>query len=737
MGLIADYMRSRSALNDQRRLALKAQTDMFSGQIPQWEMITGKGHKPKHNPVELVQNYRAWAYTCANKNAAGVAKATLRLYATRGTGEGRSRQKAHTVSRKQLNHLSKLKYVAESPRFKAAQEIEEIETHPFLTLMQNMNPFHNQFDMMETLSIYMDCSGQNFWYIKPGPLGVPEEIWTLPAQYTRVVPDEKDFISGYLYVQNPSKPVAYTPDEVIWFPRPNPQDPWNGMGRIEGAYWAIKGYTSMEQYELYQTENHGIKDFLVNYKTGKINPKQRRDLMMSWSAALDMAAKRRTPLIADMDFDIKDAAWSPKEMGFLNGRQWRKEEIINAFGQHSAMYDKNANTANIQGAIYLWEEFEITSTLIRIAQKLNEQLIPKYGEPRLFVAFDAVVDSDKEQDRANADMLLKHGYPLNKILESMGLDPVEGGDQGYITGMVTPLGGLPSTQDGGPSNTDARAASQANTKSKTPTGGASHVLLLKAGDEPEVDVELTGGPNAPLTARQKKIAKVKQVWQAQVVLALAEVPKLEAADFAWVASDEWAQEIIDLTSGAMGEFMEIGAKEGAEQIGVQLIDFIEQPGAQDAIRAHNFEFAQRVNQSTADSFKKQMAIGLEKGESIPEITKRIEAMGTEWQGYRAERVARTESARALMTGREEQWRQSGVVGAKVWDANGDACPFCLDMDGKIVEIGVPYFGEGVTQSVDFKGREIKLNHNYGVVNGPPLHLNCRCSLQPQLIDVEE
>ena len=74
-----------------------------------------------------------------------------------------------------------------------------------------------------------------------------------------------------------------------------------------------------------------------------------------------------------------------------------------------------------------------------------------------------------------------------------------------------------------------------------------------------------------------------------------------------------------------------------------------------------------------------------------------------------------------------------MVSAKVWDANDDACPFCLAMDGKVVELGNLFMDKGQTQTVDFNGKEIMLSNNYLPMQGPPRHPNCRCDLVPQLI----
>jgi hypothetical protein len=95
--------------------------------------------------------------------------------------------------------------------------------------------------------------------------------------------------------------------------------------------------------------------------------------------------------------------------------------------------------------------------------------------------------------------------------------------------------------------------------------------------------------------------------------------------------------------------------------------------------------------------------------------------------------ARSETARAFSLGGVEAWKQTGVVEVKRWDATGDACPFCLEMNGKEVPVDDAYWKEGDEMSIDWEGArdgQIRLGFGYGDVIGPPLHPNCRCAMVP-------
>jgi hypothetical protein len=162
-------------------------------------------------------------------------------------------------------------------------------------------------------------------------------------------------------------------------------------------------------------------------------------------------------------------------------------------------------------------------------------------------------------------------------------------------------------------------------------------------------------------------------------------------------------------------------------------EWIEDPDVLDALEREMFKFAQGIDQTTADTLRDELMAGMEDGETISQLANRISGLSDEWvEGWRSEMIARTETARAFTTGHIEAWRSTGVVSRKVWVAAGDACPFCQQMDGTVVELGESFFDQGEEQTADWRGQEIAMGHDYSDINGPPLHPNCRCVLVAEL-----
>ncbi len=169
-------------------------------------------------------------------------------------------------------------------------------------------------------------------------------------------------------------------------------------------------------------------------------------------------------------------------------------------------------------------------------------------------------------------------------------------------------------------------------------------------------------------------------------------------------------------------------------VGVAGFDF-EDPYVTRFLTSRNKKVSQGIDQETDKQLRAELVAGLAEGESIAELTARVEKVYGAAAGFRAERIARTETIRANNFASQAAWMQSEVVESKEWFTAKDerVCEFCGPMDGRIVGLKDRYFDKGDT----FDGRDggtLKLD--YEAIEGAPLHSNCRCTLLPVLKELE-
>jgi hypothetical protein len=173
--------------------------------------------------------------------------------------------------------------------------------------------------------------------------------------------------------------------------------------------------------------------------------------------------------------------------------------------------------------------------------------------------------------------------------------------------------------------------------------------------------------------------------------------------------------------------------EKAKPASIVIPPWVEDPEVLAALEREMFKFAHGIDQTTADMLRETLIAGMDEGDTIGELANSISALSDEWiEGWRSEMIARTETTRAFTAGHIEAWRSTGVVSRKVWVAASDACPFCLEMNGTVVDLDETFFDQGEEQTADWKDQELSMSHDYSDVDGPPLHPNCRCALVAEL-----
>lgn len=678
-----------------------------------WMPTPGQAKEPDVSRDALLRRYAGWAYICATRNAAALAAVPLRLYATKGKGQSLARRPAGKISLRRKEWIRSNPGLSVKQNVASAEDFEEIYEHPFLDLMLNVNPYANGFETLEKTCIFLDCAGDSYWHLVKDGLGLPKELYILRSSLVTIVPDETKWIRGYLYGTDPNK-VAFAPDEVIHFLQPNPNDDLYGMGCIEAAVMAVDRYKAMDQYEEALNKNMGVPPMVyVKYLAGRLDPEKRKDVAKEWDRARAGVRNAGKTIVADMDFDIATLATSPREMGFQVGRTWTRLEIADAFGVPISLLDtQGVPRANLQGALFQYEKFTILPRLRRIEQKLNEQLIPLYNEPRLFCAFDNPVPEDEQIELQRDEIYLRNGViTVNEVRARQALPPVEWGDEPVP--MTSNLGGpdIPGM------DVNAQAGKpQKGCKPRPPSGKPRPKCNHKAALD-------------PLSPSQKKIKNaMRKVWAEQKEEAVRELGRA-GTQFNYLAEDPWAMGVVNSVSNVLTGYLTAGAVRGALEIGMDTRAdmWVQNPAVQDFIKGYSYKFAAKVNNTTREALRGAVSEGLAKGENIGELTKRITEIFD--NPDRAEMIARTESSRALQAGTIEQWRQSGVVAEKVWNAAPDCCEACAEMDGKTVGLDENFADIGAEIP---NGADGVLKVDYEPAFSALLHPNCRCSVVPKL-----
>ena len=162
----------------------KVDEKIYRVSVPAWS--AGIQHVTPENYEAMVNAYRSWVYVCANKNALTVAQQNLRLYVAKPSKTTKLLHPSKALSKDQKQYLNSLHTVKRLKSVMTSEDIEEVVGHPIIDMLQNVNPFMNQFDLWELSTVFQELTGNAYWYIVKNDLGTPEQIWVIPAQYMAI-----------------------------------------------------------------------------------------------------------------------------------------------------------------------------------------------------------------------------------------------------------------------------------------------------------------------------------------------------------------------------------------------------------------------------------------------------------------------------------------------------------------------------------------------------------------------
>lgn len=133
--------------------------------------------------------------------------------------------------------------------------------------------------------------------------------------------------------------------------------------------------------------------------------------------------------------------------------------------------------------------------------------------------------------------------------------------------------------------------------------------------------------------------------------------------------------------------------------------------------------AKSINATTMDAIRKVLAEGFEAGESMPQLSKRIEGYFTENAKYRSEMISRTEVVAASNRGAIDRYAKEGIE-QKEWFAA---------MDERTRDTHLAANGQIVGINEDFKvGADSMPGPGQG--SDPAENVNCRCVVLAVLPD---
>lgn len=558
----------------------------------------------------------------------------------------------------------------------------EVEKGALYDLMYKVNPFWTMNRLMNMTELSLCLWGEAFWFLERGQSGKqpPQEIWWGKPSSVTVIPHDTQYISGFSYQpKSGGQPIPFDVGEVIWFRMPNPIDEYEGLSPLAAARLGADYATdAMRANRLLFTNGMNMGGALFPKAGSILTKEQASELEESLSRRFKGVDKMHKWGVFRFEADMKEFGISPKDAEFLGGQKLALEDICRAYrwpldlvgGQRTYENYNAAQKAAWTNAVLPEGRF--------IASELTEQLLPLFPNEADYAEFDSS-DIEVLQDDQNAnwarekEQIACGALLINEWREDQGLKAVPWGDAWWASVTLQPIREaeapeppapepMPEAQpEEDPELEEEEAEAPERGMRMVEFGGTEHERLWNTfirRTEPhekafsKMCIELFKRQQTAVIARLKA-AERKQPTMADV----ASDPFKKSE---WVRKfREASRPLLQIIIREAGEaaLLELGIELGFDALDPNVIRFLER-------RAQRF--AREVNDTTWNNLRGSLMEGIEAGESIEELSERVEVeMGARIQST-PETIARTEVIGASNGGTLLSWEQSGVVEKKAW-----------------------------------------------------------------------
>lgn len=630
---------------------------------------------------------------------------------------------------------------------------EQVFDHPALELLHKANNFMTQYDVFERLQSNQELHGNEFWYIS-FIRNTPVAIYPLSPLHIKPVPDQYDYVKSYIYEVDGEK-IQIPFKNILQFKQFNPKSDIVGVSTLEAARYAADTDTAAKFYNLKYFENDARPDVILEYPE-TLSPEQEKRLLNLWNQSHSGPNKQFKTAVASGGLKINSFQISQRDMEYLQGRMFSRDEIMAIFRVPLAVVGLTGNEtyASAKAATYAFGARTIKPKMTRIINVLNEFYLSLFeGTENMEFEFESPILEDRDLTLKGYESGLKNGWlSINDVRRYENLPEIEGGEPVMVPFNVQPLGepiakhvevtagpiskmvseivskvfsGVKAKEVKKKDDTITDSHFEGMTKDEIETFERKGEMIYKARNNRGLEYEkrfksildkLWDGQKERAIKNLEQALKSKQ-WKVKAPKALDEDLETEIT--------------IDLLTPLMEDVTHAEGLSALEFLGIfgdELI--ILTPQLKEKILQNTNKLAGEMTDVTAKKIRAEIAAGLEAGEAIDDLKKRI-LDSTAFSAARAENIARTETIRAQGRAELEVWKETGVVEGKVWYTAVDerVCPFCDEMNGKTIGLSDDFFTKGDIQEVN--GQTLKLD--YENVESPPLHSQCRCILIPEII----
>lgn len=590
---------------------------------------------------------------------------------------------------------------------------ERATDHPLFPILRYLpNTEMTAFELKETLMGHVATWGNAYAEIEFNNGGRVRGLWPLRPDKMKVV--RRDGLLWYIYTLPNGTPVEL-PFQRIMHIRGLGFDGVVGYDPISMARQAIALAMATEEFGSRFFSNGAEMGMTLSHP-GLLSKEAGDRLVKSVEKRHQGLSNAHRIMVLEEGLKAEKIGIPPENAQFLETRKFQVPEIARFYRMplHKINYLEQATFSNIEHQSIEFVTDTIDPWCIRWEQAVYRDLLTPSERQQYFAEYlvDALLRGDTESRYQAYAVGRQNGWlSANDIRERENMNPVEGGDV-----YLVPLNMIPANEVGG--GTGQRSAGDQETRSLN------------------IEERSTRIQNLIIARRRLRSSYERLIHEAADRVVRREVADVRRALGKYLGKrDEfqfatWLKEFYEEHKAFWQRQILPVLLSYADQVGVSVADELggDAKSAED-IRDFIDQYAQALATRQAGSSHLQLQAILDEklqdGEDPePALRERLD----EWEEKRANKITRAEVVGALSAFSVAFYVLVGVR-RKVWVSLGDSCPYCVALNGRVVEIE-KFF---IEKDTDFQpeGAERPISIRYSVGHAPA-HGGCDCMIMAEV-----
>ncbi|MFB4312919.1 phage portal protein [Actinomadura sp. 21ATH] len=304
------------------------------------------------------------------------------------------------------------------------EDREPVTRHLALDIWNRPNPFFTSSLFVETFDQHYELVGEAWWVIARSSLvrSVPLELWPVMPHRIHPIPDPDEYLAGYMYIGPDGQQIPLRLDEVIHLRRPNPIDPYRGIGPVQTILSDLEGVRLSAEWNRNFFLNSAEPGGIVEIER-RLSDDEYDEMVARWREQHQGTANAHRVAMLEGGAKWVDRSYSRRDMQFTEMRSVSSSVIREAFGiPKFAVGDvEDVNRATAEASKAWFAEQMTVPRAERIKDALNSQFLPMFGTAGQGVEFDFV--SPVPADRAAEDAERTSKATAFKTYIDAGVDP--------------------------------------------------------------------------------------------------------------------------------------------------------------------------------------------------------------------------------------------------------------------------------------------------------------------------